>query len=276
MSSEEPSLSKVEGGTTNEGGGDSVVKEENTSSSHQQEQTKPPPTKLIPSGVVCLRGKLVQETKHDAIRIQTTRITGLWAMGMDKILSDPENTKGECSEFEYQHEQSKIMSAEEESSSSAIVTAVYPPSGTYSGSFMVNNAGVKSKVEETDVALVFVENSEGYHNVEGKGSNIWGKFTITGTLSKEGEITLFRHYPLVVVQTSKAKTKRESVPQVKPPPTKLIPTGVVCLRGKLEKTTTDNATVHTITGLWSMGKSLKVLIVLSLCSKTHNPFRSRT
>ncbi len=251
MSSEEP-LSKVGGATTDEGGGDSVVKEDNASASQQQQETKPPPTKLIPSGVVCLRGNLMQETKDDTSSIQT-RITGLWSMGLDKILADPENTKGECSGFEYQHEQSKIMSAEEESSSSAIVTGVYPPSGTYSGSFMVNTAGVKSKVEETDVALVFVENSEGFHNVEGKGSNIWGKFTITGTLSKEGEITLFRHYPMVVVQTSKTKTKRESVPQVKPPPTKLIPTGVICLRGKLEKTTTDNATVHTITGLWSMG-----------------------
>ncbi|KAL7451615.1 hypothetical protein ACHAWC_003441, partial [Mediolabrus comicus] len=244
MSSEEPSLSKVEGGTTNEGGGDSVVKEDNASSSHQQEQTKPPPTKLIPSGVVCLRGKLVQETKDDTSRIQT-RIIGLWSMGLDKILADPENTKGECSEFEYQHEQSKIMSAEEESSSSAIVTAVYPPSGTYSGSFMVNNAGVKSKVEETDVALVFVENNEGYHNVEGKGSNIWGKFTITGTLSKDGEITLFRHYPMVVVQTSKTKTKRESVPQVKPPPTKLIPTGVY------EHKTSSESTAFPLSGKYT-------------------------
>ena len=53
--------------------------------------------------------------------------------------------------------------------------------------------------------LKFRENNEGYHNVEGKGSNVWGKYSITGTLDKEGVITLFRHYQAVTQPKKKAK-----------------------------------------------------------------------
>ncbi|KAL7442541.1 hypothetical protein ACHAXM_008437 [Skeletonema potamos] len=222
---------------------------EGDTSSIQPQTTKPPPTKLIPSGVVCLRGNLVQETRDN---IAVHRITGLWSMGLDKILADPENKLGLCSDFEYEH---KMESSSGESSAAA--AAAFPPSGTYSGSFMINNAGVMTKVEEQDVVLNFVENSEGYYNVKGKGSNSFGKYTISGTLTKEKVITIYRHYPLLVVQPTKVK-KKESVPQAKPPPTKLIPTGVVCLRGKLVRKTSegislDKYCVHKITGLWSMG-----------------------
>ncbi len=227
-------------------GGGGADGEGNAASSIQPQTTKPPPTKLIPSGVVCLRGNLVQETRDNN---SVHRITGLWSMGLDKILADPENKLGLCSDFEYEHKG--------ESSSGESSAAAFPPSGTYTGSFMINNAGVKTKVEEQDVVLNFVENSEGYYNVEGKGSNSFGKYTISGTLSTEGVITIYRHYPLLVAQPTKVK-KKESVPQVKPPPAKLIPTGVVCLRGKLMRNTVegmslDKYCVHKITGLWSMG-----------------------
>jgi len=210
----------------------------------QPQMTKPPPTKLIPSGVVCLRGNLVQEGA-------AYKITGLWSMGLDKILADPENKLGLCSDFEYEHK------TESSSDETTPATATFPPSGTYVGSFTINNAGVKTKVEEQDVLLNFVENSEGFYNVEGKGSNSFGKYTISGTLSTERVITIYRHYPALVAQPTKSN-KKESVPQVKPPPTKLIPTGVVCLRGKLVKNTVegislDKYCVHKITGMWSMG-----------------------
>ena len=208
----------------------------------------PPPTKLIPSGVVCLRGKLTKETKDGTTM---HKIAGLWSMGLDKILADPENKLGLCSEFEYGH---KIESSDETSSSEVKV----PKTGTYTGSFMINNAGVKTKVEEKDVMLRFVENNEGFYNVEGKGSNSFGKYTISGTLSKEGVITIYRHYPaLAVAQPTKSK-KKELAPQEKPLPTKLIPTGVVCLRGKLVKNTSEGVSldrycIHKIAGMWSMG-----------------------
>ena len=53
--------------------------------------------------------------------------------------------------------------------------------------------------------MKFRENSEGYHYVEGRGSNIYGKYSITGTLDKEGTITLFRHF-----QALKPKTNKKS------------------------------------------------------------------
>ncbi len=214
----------------------------------QPQTTKPPPTKLIPTGVVCLRGSLVQEGA-------VYRITGLWSMGLDKILADPENKLGLCSDFEYEHKSES--SSSDETTASVPATATFPPSGTYVGSFTINNAGVKTKVEEQDVLLNFVENSEGFYNVEGKGSNSFGKYTISGTLSADRVITIYRHYPALAVQPTKSN-KKESVPLVKPPPTKLIPTGAICLRGKLVKNTVegislDKFCVHKITGMWSMG-----------------------
>jgi len=230
-----------------EGGNTNV----DTPSIRPQTTTKPPPTKLIPSGVVCLRGNLSQETRDSTA---VYRITGLWSMGLDKILADPENILGLCSDFEYEH---KTESSSSDETKASVPATAFPPSGTYVGSFTINNAGVKTKVEEQDVLLNFVENSEGFYNVEGKGSNSFGKYTISGTLSKERVITIYRHYPALAVQPTKSN-KKESVPQVKPPPTKLIPTGVVCLRGKLVKNTVegislDKYCVHKITGLWSMG-----------------------
>lgn len=215
----------------------------------QPQTTKPPPTKLIPSGVVCLRGSLVQEGA-------VYKITGLWSMGLDKILADPENKLGLCSDFEYEHK-AESSSSDETTKASVPTTATFPPSGNYVGSFTINNAGVKTKVEEQDVLLNFVENSEKFYNVEGKGSNSFGKYTISGTLSADRVITIYRHYPALVAPPTKS-SKKESVPQVKPPPTKLIPTGVVCLRGKLVKDTVegislDKHCVHKITGMWSMG-----------------------
>jgi len=236
------------------GGGGAAAEGNNTDApSIQPQTTKPPPTKLIPSGVVCLRGNLVQETRDDTA---VYRITGLWSMGLDQILADPENKLALCSDFEYEH---KTESSSGETSAS-VPAVTFPPSGTYIGSFTVNNAGVKTKVEEQDVVLNFVENNEGFYNVEGKGSNMYGKYTISGTLSTEGVITIYRHYTSLVAQPTKTnKTKKkESVPQVKPPPTKLIPTGVVCLRGKLVRNTSegislDKYCIHKITGMWAMG-----------------------
>lgn len=213
----------------------------------QTTKKKPPPTKLIPSGVVCLRGNLAQETRDGtAVHI----ITGLWSMGLDKILADPDNELGLCSDFEYEHKKESGESST--ATAEAASASAFPPSGTYTGSFMINNAGVKTKVEEKDVVLNFVENSDGYYNVEGTGSNSFGKYTISGTLSTEGVITIYRHYPLIVAQTTSKVKKKEPVPQVKPPPTKLIPTGAVCLRGKLVRNTSEGC-IHKITGLWSMG-----------------------
>jgi hypothetical protein len=59
------------------------------------------------------------------------------------------------------------------------------------------------------VTLKFKLNSEGFWNVEGRGSNMFGKYTISGTLDKDKIITIFRHFQPVKV--------KKAVPVVKAP-----------------------------------------------------------
>lgn len=161
----------------------------------------PPPTILHPTGVICLRGKLIRHTSADLSLDNTFihRIKGVWAMGLDKILADPDNTKGECNKFEYEHKCSGD-------------STVFPLSGRYTGSFYVNaDANNKTKVAEKDVILKFHKNNEGYHNVEGKGSNYYGKYIISGTLDKEGTITIFRNFQAPKVKASKKNTAATQV-----------------------------------------------------------------
>ncbi|KAL7458519.1 hypothetical protein ACHAWC_010106 [Mediolabrus comicus] len=166
-------------------------------SSDAEPQELPPPTELHPTGVICLRGKLVRNTSADLSLDNTVvhRISGVWAMGLDKILADPDNKNGECNKFEYEHKCSGD-------------STVFPLSGRYTGSFYVNaDANSKTKVAERDVVLKFRENNAGFHNVDGKGSNYFGKYTITGTLDKEGVITIFRHFQVPKI---KAKASKKS------------------------------------------------------------------
>lgn len=160
----------------------------------------PAPTKLIPSGVICLRGNFVQEKRNGMV---IRRITGLWSTGLDKILADPENRLGGCGYFEYDQKQ------ESSCNKSSAAEDVSFPSGRYSGFFDVPSGGLRTKIKEDDIVFNFVENNEGYYNVEGRGSNEFGKYTMSGTLSKEGVITFQRHYLSGAVRL-------DTVPQGKP------------------------------------------------------------
>ncbi|KAL9180105.1 hypothetical protein ACHAXT_008075 [Thalassiosira profunda] len=149
----------------------------------------PSPTQLPPSGLVSLRGKLESSGGMH-------KIHGIWALALDTILSDPENTKGLCLDFEYELHPSGGEAGND-----------VPPSGKYSGWFELNaDDGLsKLKTPETDIELRFIKNSEGYHNVEGAGSNIYGSYSILGTLSADGVITMCRKF---VTPKSKPKPKR--------------------------------------------------------------------
>ena len=151
-------------------------------------EAKPPPTELPTEGV-CLRGKLVRNTS-DELSLDNAavhRITGLWAMKRSIIEEEPDK----CEKFEYEHKCSGD-------------SIVFPLSGRYTGFFYVSEVpGERTKIAERDVTLKFRENNEGYHNVEGRGSNIYGKYSITGTLDKEGTITLFRHFQAPKVKANK-------------------------------------------------------------------------
>jgi hypothetical protein len=54
--------------------------------------------------------------------------------------------------------------------------------------------GARTRIVERDVLLKFRKNNAGYFNVEGKGSNVFGKYTITGTVTDDYVITIFRHF----------------------------------------------------------------------------------
>jgi len=156
----------------------------------------PPPSASHEKNVVCLRGKLVRGAEgendpagfHDPHQLLGSaenlihKISGMWSSGLDFLSSDPDNTRGLCNRFEYEHKSSNP-------------NATFPVSGRYSGWFDLNNEeGGKSKINEKDITLRFRKNNAGYHNVEGKGSNVFGKYTITGTLDKENVVTIFRHF----------------------------------------------------------------------------------
>jgi Bromodomain extra-terminal - transcription regulation/Bromodomain len=143
----------------------------------------PPPSKSFPSGVVCLRGKLFKEESNDlGVTEVVHRINGSWAAGLDIFNSDPENLRKLQNRFEYEHK------------SSTPSTTAFPVSGRYSGWFDLGNEdGTRTRINERDVTLKFRKNSAGYYNVEGKGSNVFGKYNITGTLENE-TITIFRHF----------------------------------------------------------------------------------
>ena len=160
-----------------------------------------PPPSPIDKNVVCLRGKLVRGTEgdhdpagiHDSLPLLGSsenlihKISGMWSSGIDYLLLDPENTNGMCNRFEYEHKSSNP-------------NAPFPVSGRYSGWFDLNNdAGGKTKINEKDITLRFRKNNAGYYNVEGKGSNAFGKYTITGTL-KDDVVTIFRHFLLKKVK----------------------------------------------------------------------------
>ncbi len=158
----------------------------------KQKPLPPPPTVVATEGGgICLHGKLVRNTS-DELSLDNAavhRISGVWGMeGLSKILDDPEK----CERFEFEHKCSGD-------------STVFPLSGRYTGFFYTNNLGERTKNPERDVTLKFIMNSEGYYNVEGRGSNVYGKYSITGTL-KDSTITLHRVY-----QALKEKSSKKSV-----------------------------------------------------------------
>mmetsp|Transcript_102719 Transcript_102719/g.153977 ORF Transcript_102719/g.153977 Transcript_102719/m.153977 type:complete len:1323 (+) Transcript_102719:42-4010(+) len=188
----------------------------------KEEGPLPPPSKSYESNVVCLRGKLYKEESEElGVGEIVHRIHGMWSSGLDLILADPQNIRGLCNRFEYEHK-------------SSVPSNAFPVSGRYSGWFDLNlEDGSKKKITEKDVTLRFRKNNAGYHNVEGKGSNAFGKYSITGTLTMDNVITIFRHFQQKKVKSPRPVTsapppintpgqaRRPSLPAVPDPQLKL-------------------------------------------------------
>ncbi|KAL3771780.1 hypothetical protein ACHAW5_002394 [Stephanodiscus triporus] len=160
-----------------------------------EDEARPPPT-VLPTGGICLRGTLVRNTSEELSLDNTAvhRITGLWSMmGLNVILDEPHT----CEKFEYEHKCSGD-------------STVFPLSGRYTGFFYVSDGpDGRTKVAERDVTLKFVLNSDGYHNVEGRGSNVYGKYSITGSLMEDGTITLYRHFQAIKLKASRKSANVE-------------------------------------------------------------------
>ena len=138
-----------------------------------EETALPNPSPSHPSNVVCLKGLLKTST-------ESIDIKGMWSSGLDLIQQDPLNQKGLCNPFEY------------------VKKSTTDKSGKYAGWFhLTTDDGTKTKVNEKDVLLKFKKNNAGYFNVEGRGSNAFGKYSISGTHQPStGDITLFRHFQI--------------------------------------------------------------------------------
>ncbi|GKY93880.1 hypothetical protein MPSEU_000354900 [Mayamaea pseudoterrestris] len=154
----------------------------------------PPPSESFPSGVICLRGKMVKEESVETLGASEVvhKISGMWAAGLNFL-----NDGGPTNRFEYEHK------------SSGTAAGIFPVSGRYSGWFdLTNDDGTRTRINERDVTLKFRRNNAGGYNVEGRGTNVFGKYNITGTLSAEPDnvLTIFRHF-----QPRKIKAKT-SVP----------------------------------------------------------------
>jgi hypothetical protein len=95
----------------------------------------PPPSESYERNVVCLRGKLYKEDSEElGSTVVVYRIHGMWSSGLDLVLADPQNVRGLCNRFEYEHK-------------SSTPNASFPVSGRYSGWFDLNvEDGTKKKI----------------------------------------------------------------------------------------------------------------------------------
>ena len=167
------------GGGSGSGGNGSAI-EGNGLKAMGPTEPLPPPSTPHPSGVVSLRGTITPTSSAQDGVIHT--VSGMWSSGLDIILSDPENKRGLCNPFEYEYR-------------GTVSTGAYPISGKYTGWFnLTGEDGMRNRIPERDVTLRFKPNNEGFWNVEGRGSNMFGKYNITGTLGKDRVITIFRHF----------------------------------------------------------------------------------
>jgi hypothetical protein len=155
----------------------------------------PPPSQSYEKNVVCLRGKLYKEESEDVgVGDVVHRINGMWSSGLDLIVADPQNVQGLCNRFEYEHK-------------SSVPSQTFPISGRYSGWFDLSQEdGTRARINERDITLRFRKNDAGCYNIEGRGSNVFGKYSITGTLTQDDVITIFRHFQPRKIKASKAVT----------------------------------------------------------------------
>jgi hypothetical protein len=133
----------------------------------------PEPTPIPVQAAPCLRGKLTQMGNRHVCK-------GVWAMKRD------DHFGGFTSKFEF--------SIKPPVTPGGLGAAPLPADGHYSGFFWMADAkGGSTKVEDNS-DLVFTANACGGWNLTGRGGNRFGQYSITGTVSADLELELFRHF----------------------------------------------------------------------------------
>jgi hypothetical protein len=105
----------------------------------------------------------------------------MWCPNLDRFFQDPENSKGGCHLFEYRQKRA----------SSSDLSGVY--NGWFGTSRDRKGGQGDVRINEKGVKLEWELNSEGYYNVQGKGTHFWGRYRISGIM-KDDEIVLFRDF----------------------------------------------------------------------------------
>lgn len=97
-----------------------------------------------------------------------------------------------------------------------------PVSGKYSGWFMVKQPPPKPplKVDEKDLEFTFTPDAEGNFEVRGTGVNRFGKFSMNGKLTPDGDLEVYRAYEVKKPAQPKSskRVKRQELPVSPAPP----------------------------------------------------------
>lgn len=153
----------------------------------------PPPLPLPTSPMPCMVGQFKVD---EATGVH--RCAGTWAMSKADILAAA-TFEARASPFEF-----KMV----EKGGGEPVR--FPHTGKYQGHFLVRQPPKPvTKVEEKDLHITFVRNSAGGWNVEGRGRNVYGTFTITGRLGSDRQLEVYRAYQKVP-KAGKSHVRRAS------------------------------------------------------------------
>ncbi|CAM9276971.1 unnamed protein product, partial [Discosporangium mesarthrocarpum] len=144
----------------------------------EEEGPPPSPTREPTVRLPCMMGEFdVDETTG------MHQCTGVWAMSKKDV------TLGVTSPFEFR------VAATETGARGPKMNLPFPHTGMYEGHFVVQQPPKPPlDVDEKELYLGFVRNSVGGWNVEGRGRNCYGTFSITGRLGADRKLEVYRAY----------------------------------------------------------------------------------
>jgi len=139
----------------------------------------------------------------------------MWSSDRLNLLVVPNNLQKDqiISKFRLEHK-----------SGSSYDKFVFPPDKNikYSGWFeLMQMDGSIIRIGENDTSFKLLHNADGGWNVEGRGRNNYGSFTLTGTLQKDTHLLeLYKHFPPRVSskKSSSASSLKVTAPPMPPPP----------------------------------------------------------